>query len=181
MFYDIDNVCSVNGSKDLGEIFISNAECAMDKGLLKALNINYVLNAAESEVRTGPDYYRDIEANYMGIKLVDLPQENISLYFDQVADFIHHCLSNHGKIVVHCAMGISRSATCVIAYLIKYCGKDTFEAITFLRRKRGIINPNSGFLEQLRKFQLRFNETYKNKEKFCGCRKRPRPLSQLKK
>ena len=181
MFYNIDSVCSVNGSKDLGEIFISNAECAMDKSLLKALNINYVLNVAESEVHTGPDYYNDIEANYMGIKLVDLPQENISLYFDQVADFIHHCLSNHGKIVVHCAMGISRSATCVIAYLIKYCGKDTFEAITFLRRKRGIINPNSGFLEQLRKFQLRFNETNKNIENFCGCRKRPKPLSQLKK
>jgi hypothetical protein len=54
----------------------------------------------------------------------------------------------------------------------------TFEAITFLRRKRGIINPNSGFIKQLQKFQSRFNET---KENFCGCRKRPKPLSQLKK
>jgi hypothetical protein len=160
--WDIDSVCSVNGSKDLGEIFISDAVCAMDKSLLKALNINYVLNVAESEVHTGPDYYSDIKANYMGIKLVDLPQENISLYFDQVADFIHHCLSNHGKIVVHCVMGISRSATCVIAYLIKYCGKDTFEAITFLRRKRGIINPNSGFIEQLRKFQLTLSRVVGN-------------------
>lgn len=33
------------------------------------LDVNYVLNAAESE-EDGPDYYSDIEANYMGIKLV---------------------------------------------------------------------------------------------------------------
>lgn len=113
----------------------------------------------------------------MGIKLLDLPQENISMYFDQVADFIHRCLSRHGKIVVHCAMGISRSATCVIAYLIKYCNYDTFEAITFLRQKRGIINPNSGFIKQLQQFQSRLNGT---KEKFCDCR-RPKPLSFFKK
>jgi protein-tyrosine phosphatase len=157
MFYNISSVCSVNGSKDLGEIFISDAQCAIDKRLLKALNINYILNAAENEVRTGREYYRDIGAEYMGIKLVDVPEENISLYFDQVADFIHHCLSQRGKIVVHCVMGISRSAACVIAYLIKYCGKDTFEAITFLRQKRGIINPNPGFIKQLQKFQLEQN------------------------
>lgn len=155
MFYNIDSVCSIKGSKDLGEIFISDAKCAIDKNLLKDLKINYVLNVAEGEVRTGPSYYDG--TMYMGIKLVDLPQENISLYFDQVADFINRCLSRRGKIVVHCAMGISRSATCVIAYLIKYCGKDVFEAISFLRQKRGVINPNSGFIKQLQKFQERYN------------------------
>ena len=149
--FNIDSVCTVYGLKELGEIFISDAQCALNKDLLKQLKITHVLNAAEGEVHTGPKYYNNII--YMGIALVDLPHENISLYFDQVADFIHHCLSHRGKIVVHCAMGISRSTTCVVAYLIKYCNMNVNEALKLLRKKRAIIDPNPGFIIQLKNFQ----------------------------
>ena len=180
MFYNIDSVCVVHGSKELGEIFIGNAECALNKDLLKELNITSVINAAEGEVRSGSRYYEDSGIDYLGLALVDLPHENISLYFDKAADFIDHCLSRRGKILSHCAMGISRSATLVVAYLIKYCGMDTFEAISFLRQKRGIINPNSGFIKQLQQFQKRFNGANKNIERFCGCG-RPKPISKFRK
>lgn len=91
---------------------------------------------------------------YLGITAVDLPHVNISLYFDRTTDFIHSSLIGCGKILVHCAMGISRSATCVIAYLIKYCHMDTLEAVKFLQQKRSIINPNPGFILQLQKYNF---------------------------
>lgn len=180
MFYNIDSVCIVHGSKELGEIFISNAECALDKSLLKKLNITGVINAAEGEVQSGYHYYQDIGIDYLGLALVDLPHENISLYFDKAANFIDQCLARKGKVLSHCAMGISRSATIVVAYLIKYCGMDTFEAISFLRQKRGIINPNPGFIKQLQQFQKRFDGANKNIEKFCGCGGRPKPISKFR-
>lgn len=157
--YNIDSVCVVDGSKDLGEIFISDGKCALDKNLLKNLKITHVINAAAGEIQTGPQYYRDLNIKYLGITAVDLPHVNISLYFDRITDFIHSSLIGCGKILVHCAMGISRSATCVIAYLIKYCYMDTLEAIKFLQQKRSIINPNPGFILQLQKYKQKIDSS----------------------
>nr|DBA32035.1 TPA: hypothetical protein GDO54_007787 [Pyxicephalus adspersus] len=53
-----------------------------------------------------------------------------------------------GKILVHCAVGVSRSATLVLAYLMIYQRMTLVEAINTVKDKRGII-PNRGFLRQL--------------------------------
>ena len=55
---------------------------------------------------------------YKGLKLVDVAQTNIALHFDDVAEFIDEALANGGKILVNCEMGMSRSSTCVLAYLM---------------------------------------------------------------
>jgi hypothetical protein len=46
-------------------------------------------------------------------------------------------------------MGISRSATVVAAYLTFRHGLTPDQALAWIRLQRPIINPNSGFLEQL--------------------------------
>jgi len=49
-------------------------------------------------------------------------------------------------------MGISRSATVVAAYLTFRHGLTPDQAIAWLRIRRPIVNPNSGFREQLQDF-----------------------------
>lgn len=46
-------------------------------------------------------------------------------------------------------MGKSRSATCVIAYLMQKYNINTSEALAYVRRARSIVEPNPGFMEQL--------------------------------
>ncbi|MBW03206.1 Dual specificity protein phosphatase 26, partial [Eschrichtius robustus] len=53
-----------------------------------------------------------------------------------------------GRILVHCAVGVSRSATLVLAYLMLYHRLTLVEAIRKVKDHRGII-PNRGFLRQL--------------------------------
>ena len=53
-----------------------------------------------------------------------------------------------GRILVHCAVGVSRSATLVLAYLMLYHRLTLVEAIKKVKDHRGII-PNRGFLRQL--------------------------------
>lgn len=53
-----------------------------------------------------------------------------------------------GRILVHCAVGVSRSATLVLAYLMLYHSLTLVEAIKKVKDHRGII-PNRGFLRQL--------------------------------
>lgn len=48
----------------------------------------------------------------------------LSRFFDEGADFIHNHLK-YGNVLVHCYAGISRSASLVVAYLIKYHSYNT--------------------------------------------------------
>lgn len=62
-------------------------------------------------------------------------------------------MSPPGKVLVHCAMGVSRSGALVLAYLMIYQCLSLVEAIIAVRLNRD-IGPNSGFLEQLRQLDL---------------------------
>jgi protein-tyrosine phosphatase len=54
--------------------------------------------------------------------------------------------------VVHCQMGISRSATVIIAYLMKRFKWSYGMARDYLRECRPSIYPNSGFVRQLKEW-----------------------------
>lgn len=58
-------------------------------------------------------------------------------------------------VLVHCMAGMSRSATIVCAYLLATTSMNTQEAISFVRSKRPIIQPNYGFEKQLRSWEAR--------------------------
>uniref|UniRef100_A0A8C6V0Q2 Dual specificity protein phosphatase 26 n=1 Tax=Neogobius melanostomus TaxID=47308 RepID=A0A8C6V0Q2_9GOBI len=53
-----------------------------------------------------------------------------------------------GKVLVHCHVGVSRSATLVLAYLMLKQNLTLVEAICLVKENRGVI-PNRGFLRQL--------------------------------
>jgi len=55
--------------------------------------------------------------------------------------------------LVHCAAGISRSSTIVIAYLMQAMQFSLTEAFKYVREKRPIISPNDGFSRQLQVYQ----------------------------
>ncbi|TDH02415.1 hypothetical protein EPR50_G00172580 [Perca flavescens] len=52
------------------------------------------------------------------------------------------------QVLVHCTVGVSRSATLVLAYLMIRQNLTLVEAIKTVKDHRGVI-PNRGFLRQL--------------------------------
>jgi len=82
--------------------------------------------------------------------LSDNFREKITPHLDKTTVFIRDALKDpNSKVLVHCVMGISRSATVVCAYLIAEQGMTAQAAIDFVREKRPIICPNIGFRRQL--------------------------------
>lgn len=126
-------------------------------------------------VDTNEQFYRPFNIQYMGLALCDDPNVAINEYFDSVSNFIDDALSQKGKfliistkmqiklldkinpyiylifvgkVLVHCIMGISRSATITIAYLMIKKGLRAKEAVEKVKKARD-IRPNNGFLKQL--------------------------------
>eukprot|EP01111_Echinosteliopsis_oligospora_P012007 TRINITY_DN4073_c0_g1_i5.p1 TRINITY_DN4073_c0_g1~~TRINITY_DN4073_c0_g1_i5.p1 ORF type:complete len:119 (+),score=44.23 TRINITY_DN4073_c0_g1_i5:227-583(+) len=81
--------------------------------------------------------------------MLDCATEAISDQFNASFEFIHDALSNHGRVLVHCLQGMSRSATIASAYVMKALHVSADEAVSILQAKRGIVRPNYGFMIQL--------------------------------
>lgn len=63
------------------------------------------------------------------------------------------CRKNHSKCLVHCKMGVSRSASTVIAYAMKEFGWSLEKAYNYVKQKRSIARPNAGFMRQLLEYE----------------------------
>ena len=71
----------------------------------------------------------------------------------EAVDQIKQWLSDSGNVVyVHCQSGISRSATVVIAFLMKCREMELMSAYEQVHRCRPVINPNDGFFRALQSF-----------------------------
>ncbi|XP_075063572.1 dual specificity protein phosphatase 26 [Mixophyes fleayi] len=129
-------------------LYLGDQEMAANKCELYHMRITHILNASHSRLRAGEEYYKGMNIKYMGIEAQDSPTFDMSAHFYPAADFIHRALKERGRILVHCAVGVSRSATLVLAYLMIYHEMTLVEAITKVKERRGIF-PNRGFLRQL--------------------------------
>jgi atypical dual specificity phosphatase len=61
-------------------------------------------------------------------------------------------------VIVHCAAGISRSASVVIAYLMEYYNFPLSKALKFVKDTRRIVDPNEGFLQSLAQYEFQLKK-----------------------
>lgn len=132
----------------MGALWLGDMQAAMDKTGLKDNNIRTVITTASGLgiVNTSNHIVHHV------YNILDLEDFNISKFFDRVIRDIQEGLKR-GSVLVHCAAGVSRSASCVIAYLMKTRSWTFQQAMGFVKQKRRVIFPNYGFQQQLRVFQ----------------------------
>ncbi|XP_063812808.1 serine/threonine/tyrosine-interacting-like protein 2 [Pseudophryne corroboree] len=132
-------------------VFIAEKSVAVNKGRLKRMGITHILNAGHNTtVFTGPEFYKGMDVQYMGVEIDDFPDLDISKFLRPAAEFLDEALLTYrGKVLVNSEMGMSRSAVLVAAYLMIFHHMTILEALMTLRKKRAIY-PNDGFIMQLR-------------------------------
>lgn len=77
----------------------------------------------------------------------------MSRYFPAAFSFIDECVAAGGRLLIHCVAGKSRSATILIAYLMETHNHSFETAWSLCKEKRPLINPNKGFISQLKDFE----------------------------
>ena len=70
-------------------------------------------------------------------------------HFDETYRFIKEAKDHEGCVLVHCKMGMSRSASTVIAYIMKEYKMNLDETMEKVRKARPIVQPNDSFARQL--------------------------------
>lgn len=74
--------------------------------------------------------------------------------FIVISEEAHQC----GRgVLVHCQAGVSRSATIVIAYLMKHTLMTMTDAYKYVRGRRPVVSPNLNFMGQLLEFERDLN------------------------
>ncbi|KAE8305165.1 Dual-specificity protein phosphatase [Giardia duodenalis] len=90
-------------------------------------------------------------SNYYFYKLLDrqdVSYEVMHTIVFSAAEVIDKCVSR--GVLVHCGVGVSRSALVVIGYLMIKKNMSFPDAYALLRSRRSCINPNDGFVEFLK-------------------------------
>ena len=86
--------------------------------------------------------------DYKYIPMDDSPSQDLLSNLPEALDFIQTQLEQGHTVLVHCAAGISRSASVVIAYLMSH-GMSLEQAYGYVKSRRPIVQPNPGFMQQL--------------------------------
>ncbi|XP_029984087.1 dual specificity protein phosphatase 10-like [Sphaeramia orbicularis] len=135
-------------------LYLGNEHDAQDINLLQRLNIGYILNVTTHL----PLYHYDTGLFiYKRLPATDSNKQNLRQYFEEAFEFIEEAQQAGMGLLIHCQAGVSRSATIVIAYLMKHTWMTMTDAYKFVKTRRPIISPNLNFMGQLLEFEEDLN------------------------
>jgi len=148
----------MNVNKISEHLWLGNYEAAKDSSFFQTHNIKFVVNCTRD--LPYPEFYKElgIKAIRLPINDIDTSDNNAVLInnMDSLLEQINSQIQSKHNVLVHCFAGVSRSATTVACYLIKYYNFRYDLAIFFIQWKRPVaFRPTPMF----RRFLMQFAQT----------------------
>lgn len=148
----------------LDHLYCGSKMDADNLSLLRRLHITHVLNCAagidhnpncvESPYKDGESGVRD----YMELDALDNPSYPIiRAHYRRAKTFIDGARESGGRALVHCELGVNRSATLCVAYSMELEQMSLLRAVRQLQIDRPNILCNEGFRRQLVEFAREMN------------------------
>jgi len=144
--------------------------------MLHALGITHVVSVGECALIPPPEYKNPscspprerraslwIEEREGRIKVLDIQGicddgiDTLEPQLGPICDWIEKARLEGGQVLVHCRVGVSRSATVTIAYVMKHLGITLVDAYLIVRSRRlsVLIQPNMRLLYNLLGWELK--------------------------
>ncbi|XP_078085964.1 dual specificity protein phosphatase 10 [Mustelus asterias] len=135
-------------------LFLGNEQDAQDIEKMQRMNVGYIINVT---THLPLYHYEQGIFRYKRLPATDSNKQNLRQYFEEAFEFIEEAHQCGKGLLIHCQAGVSRSATIVIAYLMKHTRMTMTDAYKFVKGKRPIISPNLNFMGQLLEFEEDLN------------------------
>ncbi len=147
-------------NKIIDNLYVGDIDDAYNYDQLKKLGITHILAVGKFIEKRFPKDF-----TYRMLEIDDYSCTNIKQYFPENYEFLKNALENKGSILIHCWAGVSRSVTCMIAFLMEYKNISLDEATKIVKTGRKIAFPNDGFVRQLKTFEKELMNKKAKKEK----------------
>lgn len=144
-------------------LYLGNIASATDVNNISKFKITHILTIDTCPLPRHILELKGLTTKY--IQLSDQPREDLLSHLDDTAAFIEKGIEN-GTVLVHCYIGVSRSATVILAYMMKKYQIALAEAFIRVKKKRNMIDPNPGFVTQLKLYQAMGFKVDKNHLKY---------------
>ena len=131
-------------------LFIGDIDNARNYSWLYNNGVTHVVNVAMELPNFHPEHF-----GYLKVPLDDALTQELGGFLDICYAFMLCAINTRGKVLVHCHMGISRSASVVIYFLMRFYKISYDEAFKILKSKRKIVQPNDFFVSQLRELDTK--------------------------
>ncbi|EHH61646.1 Protein phosphatase Slingshot-like protein 3, partial [Macaca fascicularis] len=115
---------------------------------LQRNRVTHILNMAREIDNFYPERF-----TYHNVRLWDEESAQLLPHWKETHRFIEAARAQGTRVLVHCKMGVSRSAATVLAYAMKQYECSLEQALRHVQELRPIARPNPGFLRQLQIYQ----------------------------
>ena len=133
------------------KLFLGSVSAALDTDSLREHKIASIVNCAR-EIK--PLEKNDQIKDYLHLPVHKGMAFDIFDFLHEGADKLHEWIgTKNQRALVHCALGVSRSCSVLLAYLVKYEDMSLLEALVLVKHRRSIVYPNKGFLLRLIEFE----------------------------
>ncbi|XP_076867413.1 protein phosphatase Slingshot homolog 1 isoform X2 [Brachyhypopomus gauderio] len=129
---------------------------------LRHNGIGYILNVTQEVDNFFPETFC-----YHNVRVYDDETADLLAHWNDTYDFIVRAKQNNSKCLVHCKMGVSRSASTVIAYAMKEHGWPLAKACSFVKQRRNVAQPSVAFSKQLAEYEGILGASKQRHNKLC--------------
>lgn len=170
---DGEKLDSVDANRIDDRLYLGGLRAARNIRWLRHVGVTHILSAMQDWTSSdidancaNPDEYKYVTKLKRKYVLVeDNFSTDIAKYFSSCFRWIDKALRGGGTVLIHCHMGISRSATIMCSYWMRKHSLSLSKTLEHIKGKRRCVCPNEGFMAQLRRFEAEREKVHKAKRR----------------
>lgn len=126
-------------------LILGSIDGLYSKTLTELKQLDAVVSVTPLDETPIPGKYKHCNSRYpISFKM---PTDEIVQIVKTVVEQLDEMMKNKKTIYIHCYEGVSRSAICVMYYLVKYHNYTKQDAFEFVKQQRPNVSPNDVMLK----------------------------------
>jgi len=146
----------------LTTLFLGSKDDSLKEERLKQIGITHILSVVSGNQHILPG------CKHLGAPMADKGYSDLKSIIKEVFPFMEEGQRDGNKLLVHCHLGQNRSATVVIAYLMKYEELTLWSAHKLVKAERPLIHPHPSYIKQLREYNKELWGLYSTPDNFLA-------------